>query len=156
MGFRGRHSSSSIHDRIVSMGMEVVWIRQFTPYLGMLYMLSRRSSRHTCWLQSWGRGTTRRSRIPPARRQCFSMGVLALSAVIPLVAVDPFLVLGDQLNGLRLGSIVLFCAMAGFLTPLLVDSCLPAIPIEPELLMPSIFQARLSGLLLLVSGFSLG
>jgi spermidine synthase len=51
--------------------------------------------------------------------------LLALFAVIPVVAADPLLPLrlGDvEFGGLRLSAIVLFCALAGFLTPLLVDS----------------------------------
>jgi hypothetical protein len=51
--------------------------------------------------------------------------LLALFAIVPVVAADPLLPLrigGAELGGLRLSAIVLFCALAGFLTPLLVDS----------------------------------
>jgi spermidine synthase len=48
--------------------------------------------------------------------------LLALFAVIPVVAADPFPRLGIESGALRLCAIVFFCAMAGFLTPLLVDS----------------------------------
>ena len=53
--------------------------------------------------------------------------LLALFAVIPVVAADPPLPLtltepGPVSGLVRLSAIVLFCAVAGFLTPLLVDS----------------------------------
>jgi spermidine synthase len=108
---------------LVSMGMEVVWIRQFTPYLGNVvyafagilaaYLLATVVGSHDYRAGAELRG-------PGNSGSAWS--ILALSGVIPLVAVDPFLPLGETFNGLRLGAIVLFCAMAGFLTPLLVDS----------------------------------
>jgi predicted membrane-bound spermidine synthase len=108
---------------LVSMGMEVVWIRQFTPYLGnvvyafaailAVYLLST-----VVGSRDYRSGAE--SRQPGDSASAWNL--LALSAVIPLVAVDPFLPISDPFNGLRLASIVLFCAMAGFLTPLLVDS----------------------------------
>jgi len=108
---------------LVSMGLEVVWIRQFTPYLGnvvyafaailAVYLLST-----VVGSRDYRSGAS--SRKPGDSAPAWSL--LALFAVIPLVAVDPFLPIGDLFNGLRLASIVLFCAMAGFLTPLLVDS----------------------------------
>jgi spermidine synthase len=108
---------------LVSMGMEVVWIRQFTPYLGnvvyafagilAVYLLAT-----VIGSRDYRSGA--QSRQPGDSASAWSL--LALFAVIPVVAVDPFLPLGDLFNGLRLGSIMLFCAMAGFLTPLLVDS----------------------------------
>jgi spermidine synthase len=49
--------------------------------------------------------------------------LLALFAVVPVFAADPLLPLGSTLyNGMRFFSIGLFCVMAGFLTPFLVDS----------------------------------
>ena len=108
---------------LVSMGMEVVWIRQFTPYLGnvvyafaailAVYLLST-----VVGSRDYRSGAS--SRKPGETASAWSL--LALFAVIPLVAVDPFLPIGDPFNGLRLASIVLFCALAGFLTPLLVDA----------------------------------
>jgi len=110
---------------LVSMGMEVVWIRQFTPYLGnvvyafagilTVYLLATVVGSHDyrSWAPSHG---------PSESASVWSL--LALFAVIPLVAADPRLPLGlgnVQIGGLRLSAIVLFCGMAGFLTPLLVD-----------------------------------
>lgn len=110
---------------LVSMGMEVVWIRQFTPYLGnvvyafagilAVYLLATvmGSQDYRSWVQSHQPGET-----------ASAWSMFALFAVFPVIAVDPFLPFlgGIVPNGLRLSAIVLFCAMAGFLTPLLVDS----------------------------------
>ncbi len=108
----------------VSMGMEVVWIRQFTPYLGnvvyafagilAVYLLST-------VVGSQDYRSRAHSRKPGESASAWSL--LALFAVIPVVAADPLLKLEAlHIGGIRLCAIVLFCAMAGFLTPLLVDS----------------------------------
>jgi spermidine synthase len=105
--------------------MEVIWIRQFTPYLGnvvytfagilAVYLLA------TFWgsqdYRSWTHTHSPEESAP-------AWTLLAVFALIPLAAADPLLPLrigGTELGGLRLSSIVLFCAYAGFLTPLLVD-----------------------------------
>ena len=108
---------------LVSMGMEVVWIRQFTPYLGnvvyafagilAIYLLATIVGSRDYRSQA-------NSRQPGQSASAWSL--LALFAVFPVAAADPLLPLGSVESGfLRLSSIVLFCAMAGFLTPLLVD-----------------------------------
>jgi spermidine synthase len=111
---------------LVSMGMEVIWIRQLTPYLGnvvytfagilAVYLLA------TFWgsqdYRSWAHAHALGDSAP-------AWTLLALFAVVPVVAADPLLpfrIGGIELGGLRLSAIVLFCAYAGFLTPLLVDS----------------------------------
>jgi spermidine synthase len=109
---------------LVSMGLEVVWIRQFTPYLGNVvyafagilaaYLLSTfaGSNDYRSWVRSHG---------PNESAKAWTL--LAVFALIPVAAADPLIPLGALgFNGMRLGSIVLFCAYAGFLTPLLVDS----------------------------------
>ena len=109
---------------LVSMGMEVVWIRQFTPYLGnvvyafagilAVYLLATilGSQDYRSWARSHKSGES-----------ASAWTLLPLFAIIPVVAVDPLLPLGSLLSGgLRLSTIVLFCALVGFLTPLLVDS----------------------------------
>jgi predicted membrane-bound spermidine synthase len=111
---------------MVGMGMEVVWIREFTPYLGnvvytfagilAVYLLATvvGSQDYRSWVFSHKLSDS----IP-------AWSSLALFAVIPVVAADPLLPLrvgGVELGGLRLSAIVLFCALAGFLTPLLVDA----------------------------------
>jgi len=108
---------------LVSMGMEVVWIRQLTPYLGnvvyafagilAVYLLATLVGSHDY--------RSRASSTPPGQ-SASAWSLLAIFAVIPVIAADPLLPLGDQSAGLRLSAIALFCAMAGYLTPLLVDS----------------------------------
>ena len=109
---------------LVSMGMEVVWIRQFTPYLGnavyafaeivAVYLLATVVGSQD--YRSWAR-----SHKPGESSSAWSL--LALFAVFPVVAADPLLpVIGASFSGLRLALIVPFCALTGFLTPLLVDS----------------------------------
>jgi spermidine synthase len=111
---------------LVSMGMEVVWIRQFTPYLGnvvyafagilAVYLLATVVGSHDyrSWAYSHQLGES-----------ASAWSLLLLFAAVPVVAADPLLPLrlgSVELGGLRLSAIVLFCALAGFLTPLLVDS----------------------------------
>jgi predicted membrane-bound spermidine synthase len=111
---------------LVSMGMEVVWIRQFTPYLGnvvyafagilAVYLLATvvGSQDYRRWAYSHQPGES-----------ASAWSLLALFAVIPVAAADPLLPfrLGSvDLDALRFAAIVFFCALAGFLTPLLVDS----------------------------------
>jgi len=111
---------------LVSMGMEVIWIRQLTPYLGNVvyafaailgvYLLATvvGSQDYRSWAYSHR---------PDESASAWSL--LALFAVIPVAVADPLLpvrLLGIDLGGMRLTGIVLFCAMSGFLTPLLVDS----------------------------------
>lgn len=106
----------------VSMGMEVVWIREFTPYLGpfvyafarilVVYLLATLLGSH--------RYRKTAASLPPGR-SASAWSYLALFAVLPVIAADPLLPVG-QAAGLRLGMIALFCAVAGFLTPLLVDA----------------------------------
>jgi len=109
---------------LVSMGMEVVWIRQFTPYYGnvvytfagilAVYLLATVVGSHDYRSRI-------HSRSPDESASAWSL--LAFFAVIPMVAADPLLPLAVfASDAMRLASIVLFCAMAGFLTPLLVDS----------------------------------
>jgi predicted membrane-bound spermidine synthase len=114
---------------LVSMGMEVVWIRQLTPYLGnvvyafakilAVYLLATvvGSQAYRSWANSHQPGES-----------ASAWSLLALFAVVPVAAADPLLPLilgnvGPPGGGLvRLSAIMLFCALAGFLTPLLVDS----------------------------------
>ena len=109
---------------LISMGMEVVWIRQYTPYLGnvvyafagilAVYLLAT-------VIGSQDYHFNAQSRKPGQSASAWTF--LALSAVFPVVAVDPLLPLGNWIPGvMRLFAIMFFCAIAGFLTPLLVDS----------------------------------
>lgn len=110
----------------VSMGLEVVWIRQFTPYLGnvvyafagilAVYLLSTfvGSQDYRSWIASHSVGES-----------AGAWALLAIFAVLPVAAADPLVPIRIgpvELGGLRLASIVMFCALCGFLTPLLIDS----------------------------------
>lgn len=110
---------------LVSMGMEVVWIRQLTPYLGnVVYAFAEILAAYllATLIGSRDYRLWARSHKPGESASAWSM--LALFAIIPVVLVDPLLSLGGFVprGELRLAGIVLFCALAGFLTPLLVDS----------------------------------
>lgn len=109
---------------LVSMGSEVVWMRQFTPYLGnFVYafalilgvylaatVLGARDYRR--WISSHHPNAT-----------SITWSLVAVSALIPAAGANPVLhFTGAGFNGIRILSIVLFCALAGFLTPLLVDA----------------------------------
>ncbi|MGA3071100.1 MAG: fused MFS/spermidine synthase [Terracidiphilus sp.] len=109
---------------LVSMGMEVVWIREFTPYLGnVVYAFAAILAVYLLATVVGSQDYRSRARSRQPGESASAWGLLALFAVIPVVAADPRLPLGAiPIVGLRLCSIVLFCAMAGFLTPLLVDS----------------------------------
>ena len=109
---------------LVSMGMEVVWIREFTPYLGpFVYAFA---SILVVYLAATFMGS-RRYRLEaqslPSGGSAKAWSFLALFAILPVVSADPLLPLqGLQAAGLRLIVIALFCAVAGYLTPLLVDA----------------------------------
>jgi len=109
---------------LVSMGSEVVWMRQFTPYLGNfvyafavilgLYLLATALGARD--YRNWTR-----SHQPGDSASAWSW--LAVSALIPVVGANPLLHLArGEMNGLRILSIALFCCLTGFLTPLLVDT----------------------------------
>jgi len=106
--------------------MEVIWIRQFTPYLGNVvyafagilgtYLLATFWGSHH--YRSWARSHSFNESSP-------SWSMLALFAVIPMVAADPYF--PCELAPTSLGQCdshlsCFFCALAGFLTPMLVDS----------------------------------
>ncbi|MGA2217816.1 MAG: hypothetical protein ABSG51_07010 [Terracidiphilus sp.] len=109
---------------LVSMGMEVVWIREFTPYMGnVVYTFAGILGVYLIATLAGSRRYRSKidSRLPGQSAQAWSF--LALFAVIPVVAADPRLHLPiPHVDGFRLVAIVLFCGMAGFLTPLLVDA----------------------------------
>lgn len=109
---------------LVSMGMEVVWIRQFTPYLGNVVYAFAGILAVYLFATVTGSLDYRSSALakrPVSRAGSWSL--LALFAAIPVLAADPTLSLGNIESGIFcLVSIILFCATAGFLTPMLVDS----------------------------------
>jgi len=108
---------------LVSMGMEVVWIREFTPYLGnVVYAFA---SILAVYLMATVMGSLDYRSNAVSKRPEQSAGtwiLLAFFAVLPVVFVDPLLNLGGHFDAVRLCGIGIFCALAGYLTPLLVDS----------------------------------
>jgi spermidine synthase len=109
---------------LTSMALEVVWIRQFTPYLGTLvyafaailgvYLIANFAG------SALYRNRASSDRIDsPARWFVLAWAVLGVLAVVPLLAADPRLSLSG-VTRLVLG-IVPFCVAIGFLTPMLVD-----------------------------------
>jgi predicted membrane-bound spermidine synthase len=109
---------------LTSMALEVVWIRQFTPYLGTLVYAF--AAILTVYLVATlvGSGLYRRSLAspaPPGGARGFVIGwtALGLLALLPLAMADPRLPLPGAAR-LVIG-IAPFCAAVGFLTPMLVD-----------------------------------
>ena len=104
---------------LTSMGMEVVWIRQFTPYLGTVvyafasilatYLLSTFFGLQV--YRAWSKKNRQEGRL--------MWVLLGLFALLSLVGANPNLTLTRFLR-LSLG-IVPFSAALGFVTPLLVD-----------------------------------
>lgn len=108
-----------------SMAMEVVWVRQLTPYLGnvvytfatilALYLLATFAG---SWLyRSRARGA---DAVPlPAG----AWALIAVASLLPLLAADPRLGLAGLPEALprAVVGIVPLCAALGFATPLLVD-----------------------------------
>jgi spermidine synthase len=110
----------------VSMGLEVIWVRQFTPYLGnvvyafagilalYLFCTFMGSTDYRSWIRSHAASESGRA-----------WPLLALFAIIPIAAADPRVPLhlpGVELGGLRLGCIAFFCGYTGFLMSLLMDA----------------------------------
>ena len=114
---------------LISMGMEVVWVRQFTPYLGtVVYSFA---SILTIYLVATFLGSAvyrwRAAHHAAARRTAWDAGTIlavALLAMLPTVLSDPRLGAPDQFatGFLRMAlGIAPFCFALGFLTPRLVD-----------------------------------
>jgi len=111
------------------MGAEVVWIRQFTPYLGtMVYAFAAILCSYliatffgSWFYRRWGK---EHERVSPV-----VWSLIGIAMLLPLIAADPALEMLHQapkvrflIGGLRvLVGIPAFCALLGFVTPLLVD-----------------------------------
>ncbi|MBZ5574308.1 MAG: fused MFS/spermidine synthase [Acidobacteriia bacterium] len=104
---------------LTSMGMEVVWIRQFTPYLGtMVYAFAAILGLYLAatfigsrFYRLWSR--THRYEVQ------LTWACLGLFALLPLITADPRLDLHPALR-LILG-VAPFSGVLGFVTPMLVD-----------------------------------
>jgi len=109
---------------MVSMGSEVVWMRQFTPYLGnfvygfalivAIYLLA------TCL---GARDYRRAGMAADPVRSAGIWSLLAFATLLPAFGANPLLPFSAPgLAGLRVIAIFLFCALTGYVTPMLVDS----------------------------------
>jgi predicted membrane-bound spermidine synthase len=111
---------------LTSMGMEVVWVRQFTPYLGtVVYAFA---SILAVYLSATFMGSRvyRRWSLRGDQESPLLWTLLALFALFPLVAASPILVFsGSEQLVPRFTRLVLgiapFTGLLGFLTPMLVD-----------------------------------
>ena len=112
---------------LASMGMEVVWVRQFTPYLGTLvYAFALILAIYLCATFAgsaayrWWQARTGARHLPPA----WIGPLLALGGLLPLLSTDPrwpgslHLALGAVRVALGVGPL---CAALGFVTPWLLD-----------------------------------
>ena len=111
---------------LASLGMEVVWARELVPLLGpvvysfaiilavYLFATAAGSQAYRAWIRFRG---------APAEAACRPLVILAgCFALLPLLAADPRIPMGHQLPFVRVaGGIGWFCAVLGFLTPMLVD-----------------------------------
>ena len=111
---------------LVSMGMEVVWVRQLTPYLGnVVYSFS---SIVAIYLVATFAGSALYRRWTRARASAcvapWAWVVVALASLLPLAAGDPRLgAEGAFRSGLlrALLGLAPFCGALGVLTPMLMD-----------------------------------
>jgi predicted membrane-bound spermidine synthase len=109
---------------LVSMGCEVVWMRQFTPFLGnFVYAFALILATYLA-ATVWGARDYRRwSNTHSPNRTRNTWNIIAVATLIPVLGANPLLNLTPaHMSALRILSIVLFCALTGFITPLLVDA----------------------------------
>lgn len=128
---------------ICSMALEVIWIRQFTVYLGnvvyafaiILALYLGATFAGSALYRRWARNHNEQS----FNAAGFNMAWIpfGLAAILPLLSADPRLPIPESLylatslvnGGLRTAiGIVPFSALAGFLTPMLVDRWSGGIP----------------------------
>lgn len=114
---------------LTSMGAEIVWIRQFTPYVGtMVYAFAFILAAYlvSTFVGSW---VYRRSSRKGSVDSAAAWALLGLAMLLPLVAADPGFELWQEVPKVRylmgalrvLVGIAPFCALLGFVTPMLVD-----------------------------------
>jgi hypothetical protein len=144
----------------ISLAMEVVWTRQFIPFLGpIVYSFA---SMLATYLLATALGTAIYRRTAAATRAPAWQPIVILAAaaaLLPLLAADPRIPTSEDydtlLGALRVFlGIGLFCALLGFLTPLLVDRFSSGDPSRAGRAyavnaLGSIFGPLLSGFLLL-------
>jgi spermidine synthase len=104
---------------LTSMGMEVVWIRLFTPYLGtIVYAFATVLGVYLC-ASYLGSAAYRRWSRYNGRENTLLWPLLGLAGLVPLLSTDSRSFF-DPLARATLG-IAPFSALVGFLTPMLVD-----------------------------------
>jgi spermidine synthase len=107
---------------LVSMGAEVVWMRQFTPYLGnFVYAFAAILATYLLGTFMGARDYRNWATSHPLNQSATTWTLLAFSTLIPVACASPGL-LPSEFGEVRILSILFFCALTGFLTPLLVDS----------------------------------
>jgi spermidine synthase len=108
---------------LVSMAMEVVWVRLFTPYLGnVVYSFAAILALYLAATFLGSRIYRARSRGRAARLGATAWGVIGMASLLPLMFADPRWATTTMMGGvLRAVGIVPFSAGLGFATPLLVD-----------------------------------
>ncbi|MGC1372577.1 MAG: hypothetical protein WA824_10610 [Candidatus Sulfotelmatobacter sp.] len=104
---------------LTSMGMEVVWVRQFTPFVGTVVYAFATILGIYLAATFIGSRIYRRWSARQTRENDLLWTVLALFALLPLLAANPGLHLPSFLR-LCFG-IAPFAGLLGFLTPMLVD-----------------------------------
>jgi spermidine synthase len=105
---------------LASMGMEVVWVRQYTPYLGTVVYAFATILALYLFATAAGSLLYRRGALAPPSDWTGTWAVVGALGLLPLLLVDPRLQLGWDPLRAALG-LMPFCAALGFLTPLLVD-----------------------------------
>jgi spermidine synthase len=126
----GRLLALLLFGGLTSMGAEVVWIRQFTPYLGtMVYAFASILGSYliATFLGSWfyRRWSRKHNHFAPP----IIWALVGISVLLPLITADPSLDLWQATPKLQyfmgafrvLVGIPPFCALLGFLTPMLID-----------------------------------
>lgn len=104
---------------LTSMGMEVVWVRQFTPYLGTVVYAFAAILVVYLSATFFGSRVYRRRSSQGARENPLVWAMLALFALLPLLAASSSIVLS---KGPRLVlGIMPFTGLLGYITPMLVD-----------------------------------
>jgi predicted membrane-bound spermidine synthase len=104
---------------LTSMGMEVVWIRQFTPYLTTVVYAFASILGVYLFATFLGSQIYRRWSVQHAQEEGLVWMLLGLFALLPLIAASPKIRLWDAAR-LAVG-VAPFSAVLGFVTPMLVD-----------------------------------
>lgn len=104
---------------LASMGLEIVWIRQYTPYLGtIVYAFASILGVYLAATYAGSQCYRRmQHKVLPNEKHLWLL--LALAGVLPLMTTDPRFPLSDYLR-LVIG-IAPFSTILGFVTPMLVD-----------------------------------